>query len=92
MLKDVIEVQTRDDYRLFVRFEDGTAGEVDVARYVRFEGVFAPLRDAAEFARATVNSELGTVVWPCGADLDPDVLYSTVTGAAPPKFEASTDR
>jgi Protein of unknown function (DUF2442) len=55
-------------------------GEVDVRRIVPFDGVFAPLADPAEFARVAVDSELGTVVWPNGADLDPDVLYAEVTG------------
>ena len=40
----------------------------------------SPLRDANEFAAVRVNPELGTVYWPSGADLDPDVLYALVTG------------
>lgn len=62
-----------------LRFEDGVGGEVDVAAMVRFTGVFAPLADEAEFAGVRVDPELGTVVWPGGADLDPDVLCTAVT-------------
>jgi hypothetical protein len=49
-------------------------------RTTSWEGVFEPLRDPARFAQVQVNVELGTVVWPGGADIDPDVLYSTITG------------
>jgi hypothetical protein len=42
--------------------------------------VFAPLGDPARFAEVGVNPELGTVGWPNGADLDPDVLYAKVSG------------
>ncbi len=45
-----------------------------------FKGVFAPLGDPAYFARVRVNPELGTITWPNGADWDPLVLYSLVTG------------
>lgn len=80
MLVDVVEARAVGDHRLFLRFADGVAGEVDVGRLVRWEGVFEPLRDAGLFAQVQVDAELGTVVWPGGADLDPDVLYATVTG------------
>ena len=80
MLKDIVEVQPTTDYRLRLRFEDGREGEVDVAGMIQFEGIFAPLKDRAEFLKVYVNPELGTICWPNGADLDPDVLYAKVTG------------
>ncbi len=88
MLKDVVEVRPLDGYRLFLRFEDGAEGEVDVAKMVRFEGVFAPLAERDFFLQVRVNPEIGTICWPNDADLDPDVLYSFVTGEKIPRFES----
>ena len=95
MLKDIVEARATGGHRLQIRFEDGVEGEIDLAKLVEFKGVFEALEDPAEVARVRVDPELGTVCWPSGADLDPDVLYSTVTGtpielrdgytAAPPK-------
>jgi hypothetical protein len=82
MLKDIVEAQAVEGYRIYVRFEDGVEGEVDLSTLVSFTGVFAPLRDPEEVRKVAVNAELGTVCWPNGADLDPDVLYSLVTGEA----------
>ncbi|MGA2620640.1 MAG: DUF2442 domain-containing protein [Thermoguttaceae bacterium] len=80
MLKDIVEARAMEGYKAYLRFEDGVEGMVDLGRLIRFEGVFAPLRDPDEFARMTVNRDLGTVCWPSGADLDPDVLYAEVAG------------
>jgi hypothetical protein len=84
MLKDVVEVGVVADHRLRLKFEDGAEGEVDVARIVGFEGVFAPLRDAKVFGEVILDPELGTIRWPNGADLDPDVLYAMITGQPTP--------
>ena len=87
MLKDIVEVRPLGGYRLYLRFEDGVAGELDLTGRLRFEGVFALLRDPAVFAQVRIHPELGTVVWPNGADLDPDVLYTELSGtpiAVPP--------
>ena len=80
MLKDVVEVRPLGGYRVHLRFEDGLEGDLDLGDLIEFQGVFAPLRDEKEFAKVRLNSELGTVVWPNGADLDPDVLYSSLSG------------
>lgn len=82
MLEDIVRVRPLDGYRLEIEFEDGVVGVVDVNERVKLTGVFAPLGSRDEFVRVTVNRELGTVCWPCGADLDPDVLYECVTGIA----------
>ncbi|MCX6048633.1 MAG: DUF2442 domain-containing protein [Chloroflexi bacterium] len=87
MLKDVIEVMPLDNYLLALRFEDGTKGTVDISKLTDFIGVFAPLLDPTYFNQVYVNSELGTICWPNQADIDPDVLYSLVTGEPLPTFE-----
>jgi hypothetical protein len=71
MLKDVIEVRPMDDYRLWLRFEDGVEGVVDLTTCLEFKGVFAPLAEPQQFAGVQVDPGLGSVSWPCGADLDP---------------------
>lgn len=79
MLKDVVGVQALAPYRFQVRFEDGVEGIVALDEIVKFEGVFAPLRNPDEFRKIGVHPELGVVCWPSGADLDSDMLYAYVT-------------
>ena len=81
-MPDVTKVEPLGGYRVRLEFADGVAGEIDLGRLITFRGVFARLRDEAEFARVGVDPESGTIVWPTGADLCPDVLYSLVTGQA----------
>lgn len=80
MLRDVVAVRWLGGHRLLLVFDDGVEGEVDLASILEFRGVFEPLRNPVEVAKARVEPELGTVVWPTGADLDPVVLYGLVTG------------
>lgn len=73
---DVAEVRAERDYRLAVRFFDGTEGTVEMSALVHSPnaGVFAALADPACFAEARVES--GTVAWPAGPDLAPDAMYA----------------
>lgn len=80
MLKDIIKVKPLKNFHLYLEFEDGTKGEVDIRKLIKFKGVFKPLKDETFFIKVNVNPEWGTIFWPNGADLDPDVLYSMVTG------------
>jgi hypothetical protein len=86
MLKDIVEARPLEGHRLYVRFEDGVEGVINIAELVSFEGVFEPLKEHSHFLQVRVNSELGTVCWPGGADLDPDVLYAVVAGIPIPPY------
>lgn len=77
MHPDATGVEVLSGYRLAVTFADGTSGIVDCTPwlYERDTGLFAALRDPAEFARVRVNAEFGFIEWPNGVDVCPDLLY-----------------
>jgi len=68
-------VEPLDGFVLKVGFDDGTEFEVDLEPEL-WGPIFEPLRQDPElFRQVRVDAELGIVVWPNGADLDPDVLH-----------------
>lgn len=72
----VTAVAVVGQFTLRLEFRDGTAGTVDFAPMLASSrGVFEALRDSVAFAAVTVDHEAGTITWPNGADIDPDVLY-----------------
>lgn len=74
----VTEVQGLSGHRLRLNFDDGISGEIDFADE-EWRGVFAPLADPEYFARVQLDEELGTVVWPNGADIAPETLHRLVS-------------
>ena len=88
MLPRVIDARHAGRYRVWLRFADGLSGEIDLEREL-WGPVFMPLRDVAEFAKLRVEPDLGTIVWPNGADLAPEFLYDEVK-AAPVASKATT--
>lgn len=86
MLKDILQARHLGGHKLHLRFEDGVEGDVDLEKFLKFTGVFEPLKDPAYVGRVRVEPEYGTIAWPNGADLDPDVLYSMVVREAIPPY------
>ena len=77
----IVDVRWIAGFRLELAFADGLRGELDLADVIKGQaGVFAPLQDPQFFKQVYVNQELGTIAWPNDVDLDPDVLYSRLSG------------
>lgn len=77
MILHVVDVKYARDYVIWVRFNDGIDGEVDLSAELEGE-VFGPLKDKKLFKTVKVDPLLGTVVWDNGADLAPEFLYDNL--------------
>ncbi len=76
----VTDVEHHGDRALRVTFSDGLVRELDFGS--RLPGILATTDDDLAFADATVDTVAGTVCWPNGIDLDPDVLHGDQTSAS----------
>ena len=80
MIVWVTKAKYAGDYRLWLEFNDGTAGEVDLENRL-FGEVFEPLRDPKLFRAFRLDETLDTVTWPNGADFAPEFLHERVLRA-----------
>ena len=71
-LHDVTDCVFVRGYTLRLRFDDDTERIIDFEP-VLYGPLFGPLRDLLLFRQVRVDRDLGTLVWPTGADID--VLY-----------------
>ncbi|RMF87756.1 MAG: DUF2442 domain-containing protein [Nitrospirae bacterium] len=79
MFLHVTDARYVDRYVVWVQFNDGTAGEVDLSG--ELDGpVFGPLRDPERFKAFRVAHH--TLTWENGADFAPEFLYERVRATA----------
>ena len=72
---DITNVEVLHDHVVHLRFANGVEKTVDLEPYLHGP-VFADIRkDTSVFAAVKVDADAGTITWPNGADLAPDVLY-----------------
>ena len=75
----VAAVDHLDARVLRVEFSDGVVREIDFAGAL--PGVLATIDDDDVFSTVSVDRVAGTVSWPNGVDLDPDVLRGLESAA-----------
>jgi len=77
----ICEISPRRNFRLFLRYDDGASGEVDLSAYVG-RGVFAAWQESGSFEKVRL-ADAGHPEWPGGIDLCPDALYMQLTSKRP---------
>jgi hypothetical protein len=70
----VQSVTPLNDRVVRVVFTNGEQRDIDLSPYIAGGPIFEPVRNDSTFFQS-VQVEGGTIAWPNGADIDPDVLY-----------------
>lgn len=78
-LVTVTSVEVVHHHVVLLTFSDGCTGELDLAPDL-WGPVFEPVANDYEFFRQA-RVDLGTIVWPNGADLAPEVLHAKAAPA-----------
>lgn len=74
----IIEAKVLDRFQVFLRFDDGASGAVDLSQLAG-RGVFRAWEEAGAFEQLSISSA-GALQWPGDLDLCPDSLYLQMLG------------
>lgn len=77
MILHVKKAKFLHDYVIWVLFNNGAEGEVDLSKELEGE-VFGSLRNKKKFKSFKIDPILETIVWENGADLAPEFLYENI--------------
>ena len=89
MIPHVIEAKYVNDYKVWVKFNDGLAGEIDLSH--ELDGpIFEPLKDILYFSQFSVR--FNTISWENGADLAPEFLREKLTQQASADWQKAASR
>lgn len=80
-MKKITALKVLNNYRVWLRFSDDTAGELDFSSKSR-TGVFDFWNDYENFRKARIG-DCGELVWNEQIDFCPDSLWLQVTGRKP---------
>ncbi len=76
--RHVIEARYLGDYKVWLEFNDGRCGVVDLADELHGEQL-EPLRDRERFSQFYLDYGLATIAWHDGQDFTPEFLYEKLT-------------
>ena len=81
MIPHPVEVKALTNFRIWLRYDDGTEGEVDLSD-VAGRGVFKAWNDPTFFNAVRLGSH-GAIEWGADIDICPDAMYLRLTGKSP---------
>ena len=81
MIPKPVEVKPLTNFRIWLRYEDGTEGTIDLSD-VAGRGVFSAWNDPAFFRSVRLGSH-GAIEWRADIDICPDAMYLRLTGKSP---------
>jgi hypothetical protein len=85
----LLEARYIKDFKIFLKFNTGEAGEVDLKKTIFKYKIAESLRDPEAFSKFHLDS-WPTLAWECGFDIAPESLYFMATGKSKIKSTSVT--
>lgn len=82
MLHRILDVSPLPDYRLRLRYEDGTSGEIDCQPLIVRGGVYVRLASPGAFRQVSISGSGRYLEWPGNVDFCADALYEELQNNA----------
>lgn len=83
MFLHITNARHQSNYKIWLQFNDGTEGIVDLRDECSGE-IFEPLQNMNYFKNFILDKELGTIRWSNGADFAPEFLKDLLLNADRP--------
>ena len=80
-MPEPIRVEPREGYRIYVEYDDGARGEVDLSHNAG-KGVFKVWDEPGVFEQVYITED-GAIGWGNELDICPDAVYFRLTGKTP---------
>ncbi len=77
----ILEARPLDSYKLWLKFEDDTAGDIDLS-HLAGKGVFTLWNNYEDFKKFSIENGR-SLTWSDEIDIDADSLYLKLTGKKP---------
>lgn len=86
MFPKLLEIKPLANYTLWLKYDDGTVGEVDLTELTE-KGVFKKIKDKTFFKQVYIDKETDAVAWNEDLDLCPDSLFLKLKGLTFEEFK-----
>ncbi|WP_045214490.1 DUF2442 domain-containing protein [Desulfonatronovibrio magnus] len=84
----LVEAKYMDNYRVYLKFNTGESGIVDLEDLIMNYKAAEPLQDRQKFSEFFLDS-WPTLAWECGFDVAPESLYYRLTKTVAPGLKVA---
>ena len=79
MISNLIQVKAINQYSIWLKYDDGTEGVVDLSHLIN-KPIFQNWKEPEFFDKVYIDTETGAVAWDENIELCPDNLYLKIKG------------
>ena len=84
-MPEPVRVEARENYRIYVEYDDGACGEVDLSHRVG-QTVYRIWDEPGVFERVHITED-GAIGWSDELEICPDAVYVRLTGKGPEEMQ-----